>query len=38
MYADFRVKDNWSGEEMHCMYQALIANGALPKGRATQDR
>jgi hypothetical protein len=24
MYADFRVKDRWSGEEIHCMYQALI--------------
>jgi hypothetical protein len=24
MYADFKVKDRWSGEEVHCMYQALI--------------
>jgi len=24
MYADFRVKDRWTGDEMHCMYQALI--------------
>ena len=24
MYADFRVKDRWTGEEIHCMYQALI--------------
>jgi len=24
MYADFRVKDRWTGEELHCMYQALI--------------
>lgn len=24
MYADFRAKDRWTGEEVHCMYQALI--------------
>lgn len=24
MYADFKVKDRWTGEEIHCMYQALI--------------
>jgi len=24
MYADFRVNDRWTGEEIHCMYQALI--------------
>jgi hypothetical protein len=24
MYSDFRVKDRWTGEEIHCMYQALI--------------
>lgn len=24
MYADFRVKDRWTGEDIHCMYQALI--------------
>ncbi len=24
MYADFRAKDRWNGEEVHCMYQALI--------------
>ena len=24
MYQDFRVKDRWTGEELHCMYQALI--------------
>ena len=24
MYADFRCTDRWSGEEVHCMYQALI--------------
>jgi len=24
MYADFRAKDRWSGEEIRCTYQALI--------------
>lgn len=24
MYADFKVKDRWTGEDIHCMYQALI--------------
>jgi len=24
MYADFHVKDRWTGEEIHCMYQAII--------------
>ena len=24
MYQDFRVKDRWTGEELHCIYQALI--------------
>jgi len=24
MYDDFRVKDRWTGEEVHCAYQALI--------------
>src|SRR5512142_208893 len=24
MYADFRCVDRWSGQEVHCMYQALI--------------
>jgi hypothetical protein len=24
MYADFRLNDRWTGEEIHCMYQALI--------------
>ena len=24
MYGDFRVHDRWTGEEVHCMYQALI--------------
>jgi len=24
MYADFRVRDRWSGEEIHCIYQAII--------------
>ena len=24
MYEDFSVKDRWSGEEVHCVYQALI--------------
>ena len=24
MYDDFRVKDRWSGEQVHCVYQALI--------------
>ncbi len=24
MYDDFHVKDRWSGEEVHCIYQALI--------------
>jgi hypothetical protein len=24
MYQDFRVKDRWTGEELHCMYQAVI--------------
>ena len=24
MYQDFRVKDRWTGEELHCIYQAII--------------
>lgn len=24
MYADFHVKDRWTGEDVHCMYQAII--------------
>jgi len=24
MYADFHVKDRWTGEDIHCAYQALI--------------
>src|SRR5246500_794758 len=24
MYGDFRVHDRWTGEEVHCVYQALI--------------
>jgi hypothetical protein len=24
MYADFRTKDRWTGEEIHCMFQAII--------------
>ena len=24
MYADFKVKDRWTGEDIHCMYQAVI--------------
>src|SRR5438128_11521924 len=24
MFAEFNVKDRWSGEEVHCAYQALI--------------
>lgn len=24
MYADFRCVDRWSGEQVHCIYQALI--------------
>lgn len=24
MYDDFRVKDRWTGQERHCIYQALI--------------
>lgn len=24
MYADFHVKDRWTGEDIHCVYQALI--------------
>jgi len=24
MYADFRARDRWTGEEIHCTYQALI--------------
>jgi hypothetical protein len=24
MYSDFKVKDRWTGEELHCMYQAVI--------------
>jgi hypothetical protein len=24
MYADFHVKDRWTGEDTHCAYQALI--------------
>ena len=24
MYEDFKVRDRWTGEEVHCVYQALI--------------
>jgi hypothetical protein len=24
MYEDFKVRDRWTGEEIHCIYQALI--------------
>jgi hypothetical protein len=24
MYDDFHVRDRWSGEDLHCQYQALI--------------
>jgi len=24
MYEDFRVRDRWSGKDVHCLYQALI--------------
>ena len=24
LYDDFRVQERWSGQEMHCIYQALI--------------
>jgi hypothetical protein len=24
MYEDFKVRDRWTGEEIHCVYQALI--------------
>jgi hypothetical protein len=24
MYTDFKVKDRWTGEEIHCIYQAVI--------------
>ena len=24
MYSDFRVEDRWTGEPIHCMYQAVI--------------
>jgi len=24
MYSDFKVKDRWTGEEIHCIYQAVI--------------
>jgi len=24
MYQDFRVKDRWTSEELHCIYQAII--------------
>ena len=24
MYSDFHVKDRWSGEDVHCYYQALV--------------
>jgi len=24
MYEDFRLRDRWSSEEIHCVYQALI--------------
>jgi hypothetical protein len=24
MYDDFHVRERWSGEELHCIYQALI--------------
>lgn len=24
MYDDFHVKDRWTGQEVHCIYQALI--------------
>ena len=24
MYRDFRARDRWTGEELHCLYQALV--------------
>ncbi len=24
MYSDFKVEDRWTGQEIHCMYQAII--------------
>ncbi len=24
MYTDFKVKDRWTGEEIHCIYQAVV--------------
>jgi len=24
MYSDFKVRDHWTGKDVHCMYQALI--------------
>jgi hypothetical protein len=24
MYDDFKVRDHWTGKDVHCMYQALI--------------
>lgn len=24
MYEDFRVKDRWSGQDVHCLFQAII--------------
>lgn len=24
MYSDFKVEDRWTGQEVHCMYQAII--------------
>jgi hypothetical protein len=24
MYDDFKVKDRWSGQDVHCMFQAII--------------
>ena len=24
MYRDFRARDRWTGQELHCLYQALV--------------
>lgn len=24
MYTDFRARERWTGQEMHCLYQALV--------------
>lgn len=24
MYRDFRVRERWTGQELHCLYQALV--------------